>query len=41
LRSRLNWRVICELEKLDTLVIWPSEGILADCRSRGVDPPRQ
>src|SRR3954462_10995391 len=36
LRSRLNWSVICELPKLDTDVIWPSEGICPNCRSSGV-----
>ena len=36
LRSRLNWSVICELPKLETLVICWSAGICPNWRSRGV-----
>ena len=36
LRSRSNWSVICELPKLDTLVICVSDGICPNCRSSGV-----
>ena len=35
-RSRLNCSVICELPKLETLVICASDGICPNCRSSGV-----
>ncbi len=35
LRSSVNWRVICELVALLTLVICASEGICPNCRSSG------
>ncbi len=35
-RSRVNWRVICEVPKLETEVIWVSDGIWPSCRSSGV-----
>ena len=36
LRSRSNCSVICELPKLDTEVIWLSDGICPNWRSSGV-----
>ncbi len=36
LRSSVNWSVICELPRLDTEVIWESEGICPNWRSSGV-----
>ncbi len=35
-RSSVNWRVICELLKLEMLVIDDSEGICPNWRSSGV-----
>src|SRR5689334_15468311 len=36
LRSRLNWSVICDCPKLETLVICVSDGIWPNWRSSGV-----